>query len=47
MLLYVILGVVLACLIYLTDGRKIEKRIGIKRANTDEDCMVSQVYSDW
>jgi len=44
---YIIIGVVLICLIYLTDGRKIERKIGIKRTNTDNDCMVSMVYSDW
>ena len=47
MLLYVVVGVVLGCLVYLTDGRKIEHKIGIKRTNTDYDCMVSQAYSDW
>jgi len=46
-MLWIIAGLVLGCLIYLTDGRKIERKIGIKRTNTDYDCMVSMVYSDW
>jgi len=49
MILYVILGVVLACVVYLIDGRKIERKLGIKRDSdyTDYDCMVAEVYSDW
>ena len=43
----IIVGIVLICLVYLTNGRKIEKKIGINRTNTDHDCMVSMVYSDW